>query len=35
MIDAVAALAFAMCIATIVVLLVQAYDEPPDWWKPG
>ena len=34
MIDGLVALAFAMGIATIVVVMVQAYDDPPDWWRP-
>lgn len=34
MIDALAALAFAMSIATIIVVMVQAYDDQRDWWRP-
>lgn len=35
MTDVLAAFAFSASIATIIVVLVQAYNDPPDWWRPG
>lgn len=34
MIDHIAAFLFAASIATIVVVLINAYDDPPTWWRP-
>ena len=29
------ALALAMFFATLIVILVNAYNDPPDWWRLG
>lgn len=32
--DFVGAFLFSAFFATLIVVLVSAYDDPPDWWRP-